>query len=258
MFSLEGKVCVVVGCSQGIGLGIVERFVEAGATVVMGTRSSKAQDIADRLGCLFVQTDVSKEADVENLMKKAYEAHGDLDVVINNAGILIPEENFADMDYKNFRWAFDVNVDGCMYGIKHGQKYMKDGGSIVITSSVGGATPYFEGYGAYCATKAAMISMTKTAALELAKRGITVNCVLPGTIDTPMAHEEGAEMELGLNSLMHPLGRMGRVDEIVPLYHFLASGECSFMTGAIIACDGGFLAGPNNEALGKIIPHLTE
>jgi 3alpha(or 20beta)-hydroxysteroid dehydrogenase len=256
MFSIKDKVCVVTGCSQGIGLGIVELFVQEGAKVVMGTHLQEAEAIADRLGCYFVQTDVSQEDQVASLMQRASEKYGPLDVIINNAGILVPEQNFAEMDYGYFRQTFAVNVDGCMYGLKYGQKYMKDGGSIINTASVGGQFPFFAGYGAYCATKAAIISMTKTAAIELAARNIRVNCVLPGTIDTPMAHAEGCEEELGLNSLIHPLGRMGKVEEIAPLYYFLACNDCSFMTGSVIACDGGFLAGPNNGALTKIIPYL--
>lgn len=256
MFSLKDKVCVVTGSSYGIGLGIVELFTQQGAKVVAASRTDKI-GISEKYGCEFVKTDVSIEADVSHLMEYTHSKFGAIDVIINNAGILVPEQTFADMDTETFRKTFAVNVEGCMYGMKYGQKYMKDGGSIINTASVGGVLPFFSGYGAYCATKSAIISMTRTAALELAPRNIRVNCVLPGTIDTPMARAEGSEMELGLNSLMHPLGRMGRVEEITPLYYFLACSDCSFMTGSVIACDGGYLCGLNNEALNKIIPYLN-
>ena len=256
MFSLEGKRCAIAGCAQGIGLGVAKHFVSQGARVVMGDIKEEGAAEASALGCTFVKTDVSKEEDVERLIKTAYDEFGGLDVVVNNAGIMLPENTYDGLNTEQHKKTFAVNCDGIAYGLKYAAKYIEDGGSIINTASVGGVLPFFSGYGPYCASKAAIISMTRTAAIELASRRIRVNCVLPGTINTPMAYEEGCEDELGLNSLMHPMGRMGEVEEIVPLYHFLACDDCSFMTGSVIACDGGYLAGPNNDVLEKIIPYL--
>ncbi|MDL2253529.1 SDR family oxidoreductase [Ruminococcaceae bacterium OttesenSCG-928-I18] len=258
MFSLKGKNGVIAGCAQGIGLGVAKHFVKEGVNLVMGDISEQGKREADALGVPFVKTDVSKESDVENLIKTAHDKYGKLDIVVNNAGVMLPEEYIATMNTEKYHKTFAINLDGCMYGMKYGAQYMKDGGSIINTASVGGVFNFFAGYGPYCASKAAIISLTKTAAIELAARNIRVNCVLPGTIDTPMAHEEGCEDELALNALIHPMGRMGEVEEIVPLYHFLAAGECSFMTGSAIACDGGYLSGPNNDMIGQIMPCLLK
>lgn len=257
MFSIKDKVCIITGSYTGIGLGVVKRFVKAGAKVVMADIED-GSEIAAELGCIFIKTDVSQEEDVRNLMETTFKTFGKIDVLVNNAGILIPEQTFENTDMTAFRRVCDVNINGVVFGIKYVQAYMKDGGSIINTASVGGLYPFFSGYGAYCATKAAIISLTKTAAIELAPRNIRVNCVCPGTIDTNMAHEEGCETELQLAKLMHPLGRMGNPDECAALYHFLAADDCSFMTGTPILVDGGYMAGPNNDILGAVIESIPK
>ena len=137
---------------------------------------------------------------------------------------------------------FSVNVRGVLWGIKHGGRQMSEGGSIVNTASVAGERS-FPGYGAYSASKAAVISLTRTGAVELAERGIRVNCVCPGTIATPMMDDPSAALEKQVSERATPLGRVGQPEEVAALVHFLASDDSSYVTGAAIPVDGGLGAG---------------
>ena len=132
MFSLKGKVAVVTGSGSGLGYATAKRFKEAGAKVAMADINEKTAQLAEELGCYFIKTDVSKEADVENLMKTASQVLGKLDIVVNNAGIICPEELLENADKKTYEALFNVNVMGVVFGIKHGQKYMNDGGITII------------------------------------------------------------------------------------------------------------------------------
>lgn len=251
MFIIKDKVTVITGCSSGIGLATVERFVKAGAKVVMADISD-ATVLAKELGCLFIKTDVSKEEDVKNLMEQTHKVYGEIDVLINNAGIMMPEQVLADADLEDYQRMYSVNSFGVLLGLKYGPRYMKDGGSIINTASLGGKIGA-PGYGAYGSSKAIAIELTQTAAIELADRGIRVNCICPATVDTPMAYEEGVETELLLSKLLFPLGRMCKPEECAAVFHFLASDDCKYITGEAINLNGGYFAGPGTNMLGALI-----
>jgi len=251
MFIIKDKVTVITGCSSGIGLATVERFVKAGAKVVMADISDTTV-LAKELGCLFIKTDVSKEEDVKNLMEQTHKVYGEIDVLINNAGIMMPEQVLADADLKDYQRMYSVNSFGVLLGLKYGPRYMKDGGSIINTASLGGKIGA-PGYGAYGSSKAIAIELTQTAAIELADRGIRVNCICPATVDTPMAYEEGVETELLLSKLLFPLGRMCKPEECAAVFHFLASDDCKYITGEAININGGYFAGPGTNMLGALI-----
>jgi 3alpha(or 20beta)-hydroxysteroid dehydrogenase len=253
-FSLAGKVAVVTGGASGIGAATARRFARAGARVVIGDvgdASALAKEIEGR----FVRADVSREADVENLLESARRELGRLDVVVNNAGIgagtFLAALSEGDLDRN-----LNVNLKGVVWGIKHAAARLADGGSIMNTASVAGllGTP---SYGAYVASKAAIIGITRTAALELAPRGIRVNCVCPSTVDTPMARDEGGDVEWRLAGLLHPLGRMARAEEVAALFHFLASDDSAFITGQAIAIDGGMSAGPGLGMISALYAQAT-
>ena len=247
MFSLEGKVAVITGGAGGIGQATVRRFSRAGARVVVADVND-AQALADEVGGLFVQTDVSDEAQVEALMNAAAAAHGRIDVVINNAGIPVGGAAIVDVAADDVRRSFGTNALGALYGIKHAVPHMQEGGAIINTASLAGLQGMY-GSGPYVAAKFAVVGITKTAALELAGRGIRVNCVCPGNIDTPM----GASPEfMAVTNAMTPLGRPGRPEEVAALFHFLASDDCSYITGQAISIDGGMTAGPSLR-LGDLI-----
>jgi 3alpha(or 20beta)-hydroxysteroid dehydrogenase len=243
MFSLEGKTAVVTGGASGIGLATVKRFADAGADVVIADVKD-AGEVARGVDGLFVQTDVSQEAQVEHLMRRAAETYGKIDIVINNAGGGdVSEYNFIrSLSTGDFDACYRSNLMGAVYGIKHSVDFMTGGGSIVNMSSVAGyqGTPT---YSPYVAAKAAVIGITKTAALELAPNNIRVNCVCPGTVDTPLARRKGVESELRIAPIIMPLGRICEPEEVAALLHFLVADDCSFVSGQAICIDGGMTAG---------------
>lgn len=241
MFSLKDKVCVITGASQGLGLATAKRFAADGARLVIGDIQD-CSEIAKELGAVYVKVDVSKEKEVENLMKTAYDTYGLLDVVVNNAGVIMPEQMIDDAVVADYQRLFNINTIGALLGIKYGAKYMRDGGSIMSTAS-DSANGDFAGYGAYIASKTAIVGITKAAAIEYAARKIRVNCICPSTMNTPMANAPGCETELQVVKYITPLERMCEPEEAAALFHFLASDDCKFITGEDIYIDGGIKSG---------------
>ena len=239
-FSLEGKVAVVTGAASGIGKCTADRFLKAGAKVVSADIQGGDKAVRSDVSA-FVRTDVSKEEQVRKLMDTAVAIFGRLDIVVNNAGIGTGGD-IRDLTAEAFDGIMAVNAKGVLFGIKHAAEHMTDGGSIINTSSMAGLMA-FPSYAAYGASKAAVISLTKSAAIELAPRGIRVNAVCPSTIDTPINAGEMAQVELALASHIHPLGRIGKPEEVAALYHYLASDESAFITGVAIPFDAGASAG---------------
>lgn len=258
MFSLEGKVAVVTGSGSGLGLATAKRFKEAGALVTMADINEKTYELAQETGCYFVKTDVSKESDVRQLMEKTVEYYDKkIDILVNNAGIICPEELLINAEQKTYEKLFSVNVMGAVFGIKHGQQYMNDGGVILNTAS-NSANGDYAGYGPYIMSKISVVGITKVAAIELAPRNIRVNCICPNTIDTPMAYVDGCETELLAMKIQTPLARMCKAEEAAALFHFLASDDCQYITGEDIYIDGGLKAGPANQMIDAILTSLEK
>ena len=253
-FSLKDKVAVVTGAGSGLGLATASRFSRAGAKVVMADISD-ASELAEKTGCFFVRTDVTKEADMESLMEQTQAKFGKLDIMINNAGIILPEQLLTDAVLEDFKKLYEVNVFGVVNGLKYAPRYMNDGGAILSTAS-NSANGDYAGYGAYISSKCAVVGLTKAAAIELAPRNIRVNCICPNTIDTPMAYAEGCETELAVMSITTPLGRMCKAEEAAALYHFLASDDCRYITGEDIYIDGGLKAGPSIQMIDHLLKGL--
>ncbi len=235
-FSLAGKKAFITGACSGIGLAVTKRYLEAGARVVM----ADGQALADQLGALFVRVDVSDEQQVAEGLASAAQRVGKFDILLNNAGIgdLLGPMEESETD----RWhrLFNINVFGVYFGLKYGPQQMNDGGSIINTASQAAITMLPDSE-PYSATKASVVTMSKTAALELGARGIRVNAVCPGYIDTPMNQDTDEAYALPL--VLNPLGRVGTTDDVVGLYHFLAADESSFITGQALLVDGGWTAG---------------
>lgn len=256
-FSLENKIAIVTGGGSGLGLCTVKRFLEAGAVVTMADINEDAGQLAEALGCGFVKTDVSDEKSVESLIQSVHEQYGRLDILVNNAGIIMPEQLLENAVLEDYQKLFAVNVYGVVNGLKYGARYISDGGVILNTAS-NSANGDYAGYGAYIASKCAVVGLTKAAAVELAHRNVRVNCICPNTIDTPMAYAEGCETELAVMKVTAPLARMCKPEEAAALYHFLASDDCKYITGEDIYIDGGLKAGPSTQLIDCILKGLKE
>jgi NAD(P)-dependent dehydrogenase (short-subunit alcohol dehydrogenase family) len=248
---MKNKVVLITGGTSGIGQATALKFGAAGARVVVsGRREPEGQAVVEAIKnaggeATFVRADVSKESDVQALVAKTVEIYGRLDVAFNNAGVelLGPITETTHEDYQRL---MEVNVWGVLSSMKHEIPAMlkTGGGAIINTSSIVGHVA-MAGASVYIASKHAVEGLTKSAALEFAKEGVRVNAVSPGAIETDMidrfAGKEGTETRAGL-AAMHPIGRMGKSDEIANAVLFLASDGASFVTGESLKVDGGWLA----------------
>jgi len=251
LFSLTGQVAVVTGGASGIGLLTAERFVSAGAQVVIADLDD-ASEVAESVGAIAIRCNVTNEDDVRAALNLAVEQYGKLDILVNNAGVFSGYGKLSDKNASDFERCFKVNVLGVSNGIKCAAELMSDEGRIVNTASAAGLIGV-SGLADYAASKHAVVGLTKSAALELADRRIRVNCVCPTTVNTPMAHEEGGEHMLDAEKLLVPLGRICEPEEVAALIHFLASNDCNFVNGQAIAIDGGMSAGGSDRLYEKLI-----
>ena len=249
-FLLENQVVVVTGGGSGIGLTVVERFVRAGARVVIADLSD-CSELARDLGCRSYVVDVANEDQVSDVMSFTVEQYGAIDVLVNNAGVFSEYKKLMDTQTRDFQYCHDVNVMGIVNGIKAAVPHMNDGARIVNTSSMAGKRGAVN-LASYVASKHAAIGVTKTAAMELGDRNIRVNCVCPTSVNTPMAYEEGGETMLRYEKLMVPIGRICEPEEVAAAIHFLASEDCGFINGQAIELCGGSSAGTNERAMQKL------
>jgi 3alpha(or 20beta)-hydroxysteroid dehydrogenase len=250
-FELTDKVAVVTGAASGIGKAVAERFAAAGAKVVLADIAD-AGDLAEGLGGVYVRTDISRESDVAALVAAAAGIKGWIDVCVNNAGIAVAETPIPETDAAEMERAFRVNALGTFYGLKHAPSAMPAGGSIVNTASLA-ALVGFPSYASYAASKAAVVSLTRTAAVELGPAGIRVNCICPSSVDTPMlASQESGEIEAAMSSVAAPLGRIVGPEQAAALVHFLAADDCPVISGQALNLDAGVSAGFSVELIERV------
>ncbi|MEA3057091.1 MAG: hypothetical protein QOD30_2523 [Actinomycetota bacterium] len=247
---LEDKVAVITGGASGMGFATVRRFLDEGARVVIADLNEESGAVAlDTLAAgdrvRFEPVDVAEEVDVARAIATAVSAFGQLDIVFNNAGVGGAFGAVTDLHVEDWDYTFAVLVRGVFLGVKHAAKQMIEqgwGGAIVNTASVAGLSG---GNGPLCysAAKAAVVNLTRAAALELAPHRIRVNAICPGAIDTPLMHG-GRPERAGEN-----VGRVvpwpdavGRPDDIAGAALFLASGDSAYVTGEALVVDGGLTA----------------
>lgn len=248
MHSLEGKTAVVIGGTSGIGLAVARNFAENGAKVIVCGRRS-----VDDEGLLSMSVDVTDQKGVEKLFDDIETSHGKFDILINNAGIAEDVGSMEESPTGFMRRCLDVNLMGVYFGMKYGPKHMNDGGSVINTGSTAGSGLTTFGYAEYAASKAGVAYVTRTAAIELAPRGIRVNAVCPALIQgTGMMQEDDGGPELELYRRLTAFGRMGTLGEVVGIYNFLAGDASTFITGQEIRVDGGQTAGIGLPMLEKL------
>ncbi|MFF3580181.1 SDR family NAD(P)-dependent oxidoreductase [Streptomyces mirabilis] len=245
MNRLDGKVAVVTGGSSGIGFATAQQFVEEGAFVfITGRRRPELDKAKDEIGrnVTTVQGDVSVSADLDRLFRTVAEEKGKIDVVVANSGVVDPQV-FGRITEASFDRTFNVNARGTLFTAQKALPLMNDGGSVILVGSIAGHIGV-EGYTTYSATKAALRSYARTWTKELKGRGIRVNVISPGPIDTPILDSQ-ADSEEGVDAIkaafasVIPLGRMGRPEEVAAAAVFLASDESSFCAGMELSVDGG-------------------
>jgi NAD(P)-dependent dehydrogenase (short-subunit alcohol dehydrogenase family) len=253
MGKLEGKVAVVTGAASGLGRASAIRFAKEGAAVVAADLNSQGgellvSEIAATGGrAVYQRTDVTKESDIKALIDRAEREYGRLDITYNNAGVIGAMGSIESTTESDWNKTFAILAKAVFFGIKHSVRPMRTagGGSIISTASIAGLSGSFRLH-AYSAAKAAVINLTRTAALELGKDKIRVNCICPGVISTPLVHGALPGGKEALDPLLgkaQAIQRAGQAEDIANMAMFLASDESSWVTGAAMVVDGGFTAG---------------
>ncbi|MEQ8481548.1 MAG: glucose 1-dehydrogenase [Hoeflea sp.] len=255
MGQFSGKTALVTGSGAGIGRAAALEFARQGAKVIVSDINAEGGEETVKMiredggHAAFRKADVSKAADVDALISSVVEEFGRIDCAVNNAGIEGQIVPLMDQPEANYDAIMAVNAKGTFLCLQAEIRHMLEagGGAIVNLSSVAGLIG-FPGLSPYVASKHAVIGMTKNAALEYGKAGVRVNAVCPGGIDTRMLDSladqasAGAQSSSQMMDPLHPLGRIGTPQEVANLIVWLCSGQASFMLGAIVPVDGGFVA----------------
>jgi NAD(P)-dependent dehydrogenase (short-subunit alcohol dehydrogenase family) len=247
--SFENQTILITGGLGGIGGEVARHFLSRGARVVLSDRSEDDGGKTAALGAdaHYASLDVTSEAGWATIVGGIVERHGRLDALVNIAGVFTPGIPFEQMSLAQWRFHMDVNLDGSFLGCRTAMAAMaKTGGGAIVNFSSGLAHIMLSDGGAYCVSKAAVLALTRLAAKAGGKFGVRVNAVLPGAIDTPMLWgnlREGMQPQELIDMLVkqHPIGRIGQTSDVAQAVAFLCDPANSFVTGALLAVDGGQL-----------------
>ncbi|TFE25972.1 SDR family oxidoreductase [Cohnella luojiensis] len=243
---LAGKVALVTGASRGIGRAIAEQFALNGAKVIVNYSSNpdKAEEVVSAIKqqggeALAIQADISRVADVEQLFQKTLEAYGQVDILVNNAGIMITKP-IASMTEEDFDRQFAINVKGTFFAIQQAAQHMNKNGRIInISTSVLGSM--FPTYSVYAGTKGAVEQFARQLAKELGPKGITINSVAPGPVNTELFNEGKSAEQIASIVSMNAFGRLGEPEDITSVILFLAGEESQWVTGQTLRVNGGYV-----------------
>ena len=246
---LTGKVAIVTGAARNLGRAYARGLAEDGASVVVHYNSDSSRADAEETLSLItsaggagvtVQADLTTVADIENLFAKAIAAFGGVDILVNNAGMVL-KKPVADVTEDEFDRIFDVNTKSVFFAMRTASRLLRDGGRVInlATTLLAATTGQ---YGVYAGSKAPLEDFTRALAIEIGARGITVNTVAPGPIDTSFFHGQETPESTAYLSHASVSGELGRIDQIAPTIRFLASAEAQWITAQTIFVNGGFVA----------------
>lgn len=246
--AFKDQVVIVTGAGSGIGEATALLYAQQGAKVIVSDINEKGGNATvekiqkDKGEAFFIKADVSKPADAENLVNETLKKYGKLDVAVNNAGIGGEANAIADMSIAGWDKIISINLSSLFYCMKYQIPAMLKNkkGAIINMASILGQVG-FAGSAGYVAAKHGVVGLTQNAALEYSAQGLRINSVGPGFIDTPLLASQDAKVKEGLVS-MHPIGRLGKAEEVAELVVWLSSDKASFITGSYYPIDGAYLA----------------
>ncbi len=253
LISLKGKVALITGAASGIGLATAKRLAEAGARVaLLDINESKGKKAAVEIensgeNAKFYRCDVTSNSDCKSITQEVYREFGRIDILFNNAGV-IKRKNIAELSEEEWDVVLNVNLKAIYLLSHHVIPYMaKSGGGSIINAGSGWGLKGGPNAAAYCAAKGGAVNLTRAMAIDHGKQRIRVNCVCPGDTDTPLLHDEAAQLGKGSDEFMkkaadRPLGRIGLPEDIANAVLYFASDISSWVTGSILVVDGGGLA----------------
>lgn len=241
---LKGKVAIVTGGSRGIGLAISKIFSEQGASVVIASKDPKSLKRASKMipRSLTIACNIRNSQQVKNVIKQTIVKFGRIDILVNNAGVFPYVKPLHEIEEDEWNEVIDINLTGQYRFTKYTIPYLKDTKGTIINIASDAGLRAFQGFeaDAYSASKAALILLTKCWALEYAKDKIRVNCICPGVVDTDMtAPFLRSQKDRDTMNYEHPIGRIGKPEDIANAVLYLASSASSWITGSIIPIDGG-------------------
>lgn len=241
----NGKVALITGATSGIGAAIAERLAEKGISVALVGRNIERGNLIckklkakyDYLKVRFFQCDVSNEKEVRKMISLVGKNFCRIDILINNAGVMLPSMEIERMDSDDWKTTFDININGMFYVTKYAKPYLLETkGCIVNNASIAGLQYYVAGRSyAYSASKAAVIQFSHQMAKNYGEEGVRVNCICPGIIDTPILGDRDRK----IYAERIPLGYVGNPDDVAKVVSFLVSDDASYLTGVVLPIDGG-------------------